>query len=161
MKKLVSVVLGTLIGALLPLQRVLASEPFSTYELVLDLSERQLAVFQVGLPQEPIAVYDVAIGKSGFATPTGEHTISSKVVCPTFHSPFGGTKIPGCTSQNPLGTRALVFGSYKNGVRALHGGLNASTRGKAVSHSCVRLFNDSIEELYDWIQFETRLIIKD
>lgn len=161
MKKLFNVVLGALVGSLLVPQQIGASEPPNRYELILDLSERQLVVYQLGLPREPISVYDVAVGKDGFKTPVGEHTISSKVICPTFSNPFNGSKIKGCTSRNPLGTRALVFGKYKNGVRALHGGLNASTVGKAVSHSCVRLFNGDIQELYDLVQFETKLIVKE
>jgi len=83
-----------------------------------------------------ITTYPVAVGKPSTPTPVGEWTIVAKAVDP------GG----------PFGVRwmrlSVPFGSY-----GIHGTNNPSSIGKAVSHGCVRLYNEDVIALYDrvWV----------
>jgi len=83
-----------------------------------------------------ITTYPVAVGKRSTPTPVGEWTIVAKAVDP------GG----------PFGVRwmrlSVPFGSY-----GIHGTNNPSSIGKAVSHGCIRLYNEDVIVLYNrvWI----------
>ncbi|CFX82111.1 L,D-transpeptidase catalytic domain [Syntrophomonas zehnderi OL-4] len=85
-----------------------------------------------------IKTYPVAVGKPSTPTPPGNWTIVQKTVDP------GG----------PFGARwmrlSIPFGGY-----GIHGTNNPSSIGKAVSHGCIRMYNNDVIELYDLVPIGT------
>lgn len=96
--------------------------------------------------------YTVAIGASGFETPTGEYAIQNKAVDPTWNVPdsdwagdLAGTVVAGGTADNPL--KARWMGIYDGA--GIHGTDDSSSLGSAASHGCVRMAVSDVIELYD------------
>jgi len=102
-----------------------------------------------------LKVYPVATGTES-NTPLGEFTVANKLENPTwFHE--GKTYAPG-SPENILGTRWLGFGQEGYGI---HGTTDPDSIGKAVSHGCVRMFNEDVEELYQIVPVGTSVSIVD
>jgi lipoprotein-anchoring transpeptidase ErfK/SrfK len=81
--------------------------------------------------QHSLTVYPVAVGKTSTPTPPGHWKIVFKSVNP------GG----------PFGARwmrlSVPWGSY-----GIHGTNNPKSIGKAVSHGCIRLYNEDVVVVY-------------
>ncbi len=86
-----------------------------------------------------LRVYPCAIGKPATPSPVGNWHIHSKVIGPDWEV---------------LGTRWMgldvPWANY-----GLHGTNNPSSIGQAVSNGCIRLYNENVEELFDWAQIGT------
>lgn len=89
-----------------------------------------------------IKTYPVAIGRPSTPTPEGEWTIVQKTVDP------GG----------PFGVRWMRL-SVPWGGYGIHGTNNPSSIGKAVSHGCIRLYNEDVVELYNQVPIGTPVSI--
>jgi len=89
-----------------------------------------------------IKTYPVAIGRPSTPTPEGEWTIVQKTVDP------GG----------PFGVRWMRL-SVPWGGYGIHGTNNPSSIGKAVSHGCIRLYNEDVVELYAQVPIGTPVSI--
>jgi len=87
---------------------------------------------------QQIQTYPVAVGRPSTPTPPGEWTIVQKSLDP------GG----------PFGARwmrlSIPWGGY-----GIHGTNNPSSIGKAVSHGCVRMYNNDVIELYELVPIGT------
>ncbi len=87
---------------------------------------------------QQIKTYPVAVGRPATPTPPGEWTIVQKALNP------GG----------PFGARwmrlSIAWGGY-----GIHGTNNPSSIGKAVSHGCVRMYNQDVIEVYDLVPIGT------
>lgn len=105
-----------------------------------DKSKNTLRLF---LEDTPIKTYRVATGKDG-STPTGEFTITDKLVDPTWYK--SGAIIEPGSPDNHLGTRWLGFDQPGYGI---HGTTEPHLIGQQVSHGCVRMRNEDVEELYE------------
>src|SRR5690606_3603930 len=98
-----------------------------------------------------VRTWQVAVGTSGYDTPTGMFTIGAKRFEPTWvnSSPDGwGSDMPdriGPGPDNPLGLRAL---NWMDGARdtliRFHGTANEASIGRAASHGCVRMTNPDV-----------------
>ncbi len=116
-------------------------------ELVLQLSERQLYVYR----GETLATtFPVAIGRSGWETPTGTFEVSYMLENPGWTNPFTGAMMPP-GPENPLGERWIAFWTDGHNEIGFHGTPNHDSIGQAASHGCVRLHNEHIRELYDMV----------
>jgi lipoprotein-anchoring transpeptidase ErfK/SrfK len=121
--------------------------------LLLVLKERRLYVYQGNVLQ---ASYPVAIGKPGWETPTGKFAIINKVENPTWENPFTSDKQivpPGL--QNPLGERWIGFWTDGKDEIGFHGTYKRDSVGKAISHGCVRMYNEDIRSLYKLVKIGT------
>ncbi len=91
---------------------------------------------------QQIQTYPVAVGRPSTPTPPGEWTIVQKALDP------GG----------PFGARwmrlSIPWGGY-----GIHGTNNPSSIGKAVSHGCVRMYNNDVIELYELVPIGTPVTI--
>ena len=76
--------------------------------------------------------YKVAVGKPSTPSPLGNWTIVQKALDP------GG----------PFGVRWMRL-SVPWGGYGIHGTNNPSSIGKAVSHGCIRMYNEQVIEVYD------------
>lgn len=103
-----------------------------------------------------IKEYPVSTGKSEAQTPLGVFFIQSRYPYPTwFHK---GVVIPGGSPENYLGTRWLGFDKPQFGI---HGTIFPEQIGQSVSKGCVRMKNEDVEELYEFIPVGTVVIIKE
>jgi lipoprotein-anchoring transpeptidase ErfK/SrfK len=106
--------------------------------------------------------YGVAIGQSGYDTPTGLYHIQNKAVDPAWSVPnsswagsLAGQVIPGGSPQNPL--KARWMGIY-NGA-GIHGTAEDGSIGTAASHGCIRMHIPDVVELYDRVDVNTPVYI--
>ncbi|MFN6351986.1 MAG: L,D-transpeptidase [Cyanobacteriota bacterium] len=135
--------------------------------LILDRRHRLLQVLENG---REVRRYPVAVGMPGWETPVGSFTVIEKTKNPTWEHPANGHLLPP-GPENPLGSRWIGFyrdcrgRSGFNGQEHLvvkgcvtagfHGTPNRSSVGRAVSHGCVRLFDEHAKELFDLVSLGT------
>jgi len=92
--------------------------------------------------EEVLKVYPCATGREGI-TPVGNFNIVNRIVDPPWYSPEG--LIPPKDPRNQLGSRWLGFDTPGYGI---HGTTDPTSIGKPVTHGCVRLTNQDVEELF-------------
>jgi|TARA_B100002052_G_scaffold72214_1_gene65478 L,D-transpeptidase ErfK/SrfK len=160
-----------------PLELTLAELPQGVLQragrqLVLHRGRRQLLLIDQG---QLLARYPVAVGMVGWETPAGRFSVINKVSEPDWSHPQTGDIVPGGTEKNPLGSRWIGF--YRDcvgrkgfdGERMLdikgcttagfHGTPHRWTVGHAVSHGCVRLFDEHIKDLYGRVRRGTPVTV--
>jgi lipoprotein-anchoring transpeptidase ErfK/SrfK len=141
-------------------------------QLVLLRGRRQLLLLEQG---QIAARYPVAVGMAGWETPTGSFKVIEKVVEPSWRHPQSGDVVQGGSDENPLGSRWIGFyqdcdgRSGFDGERHLdikgcttsgfHGTPHRWTVGHAVSHGCVRLFDEDIKALFDQVRRGTPVTV--
>lgn len=150
---------------------VVTAAPTSTRELVLDRRRRQLLVLEQG---QELRRFPVAVGRPGWETPEGRFRVQELVADPTWEHPVTGETVPPGPA-NPLGSRWIGFhrdcrgrvgfnGSEHLVVQGcvsagFHGTPNRSSVGQAVSHGCVRLFDEHVRELFELVQIGTPVTV--
>ena len=160
-----------------PLELQLAELPSNVVgragrHLVLHRSRRQLLLIEQG---RLVSRYPVAVGMAGWETPAGNFRVLNKVSDPSWAHPQTGEVVTGEDPKNPLGSRWIGF--YKDcvgrkgfdGERMLdikgcttagfHGTPHRWTIGHAVSHGCVRLFDEDIRDLFDRVRTGTPVTV--
>ncbi len=127
-----------------------------TTRLVVDLSDRHVTVFD---QDQPVQVYDIAIGQPGWETPIGEFTITRMVEHPLWQHPITHTVIePG--ADNPLGTRWIGFTEINTTLIGFHGTNQPDLIGQAVSHGCIRMTNEDVEAMYALVQLGATVVVQ-
>ena len=111
--------------------------------VVVSLPERTLSLFENG---QVVRVFSVAIGAPQTPTPVGTFTIKNRIPNPTYYRPG---KVIGPGPSNPLGTRWMGLDLKGYGI---HGTDEPQSIGHALSHGCVRLRNDDVEQLFDLLR---------
>jgi lipoprotein-anchoring transpeptidase ErfK/SrfK len=133
-------------------------------ELLLDRSRRLLTVIENG---RPLQRFPVAVGMPGWETPAGRFQVLEKSADPTWEHPQTGSRTPPGAS-NPLGSRWIGFYRDCAGrkgwdgeqmldfkgcvVAGFHGTPHRWTVGRALSHGCVRLYDEHVKVLYDLVR---------
>jgi len=95
-----------------------------------------------------VGIFPVAIGSRN-QTPSRTMTIIRKKVL-TERSVYGTRWIATDFRPSPTG-----------GIIGIHGTDDPESIGKAVSAGCVRMFNEDVEKLYEWIEPPVQLVIDD
>ena len=141
---------------------------------ILPLAEREGAI--LNLPEmriyyfksaSEVATYPVSIGRMDWKTPLGDARIIRKQEKPSWHPPESvkieamesGDTVPDVVPpgpDNPLGEYALRLNlpGY-----LLHGTNKPYGVGMRVTHGCVRLLPEDIEELFRLVSLDTRVQI--
>lgn len=142
-------------------QPSITTDSFGTVILVRQ-ADREVDLVRGG---QVVRTWQVAVGTSGYDTPTGMFTIGAKRFEPTWvnSSPDGwGSDMPariGPGPDNPLGLRAL---NWMDGARdtliRFHGTANEASIGRAASHGCVRMTNPDVIELFDLVDTGTVVV---
>jgi lipoprotein-anchoring transpeptidase ErfK/SrfK len=138
---------------------------------VLDRRNRVLQVLEEG---RELRRFPVAVGMPGWETPVGRFEVIEKIANPIWEHPANGRRFPP-GPENPLGTRWIGFyqdckgRSGFNGQEHLevkgcvtagfHGTPNRSSVGQAVSHGCVRLFDEDARQLFDLVGLGTPVTV--
>ncbi|MHC4473879.1 MAG: L,D-transpeptidase family protein [Planctomycetota bacterium] len=125
-------------------------------ELSLRIVKSKLTL-QVLLGGVWIRDYRIGIGVKD-STPEGEFEIETKKEKPDWY--HQGKKIPFGHPENPLGTRWMGFKRTRAAAGyGIHGTDDPKTIGKAFSQGCIRMLNQEVEELFDWVSRGTRVTI--
>ncbi len=117
-----------------------------TLWLELDLTRRRVTLYQ---GQTIRKSYPVAVGKPGWETPVGNFIIKEMIRNPDWKNPFNGNVLRAGHPRNPLGRRWIGFWTDGEDWIGFHGTPDPQYIGQAVSHGCVRMNNQDIEELFE------------
>ena len=139
--------------------------------LVLDRRRRLLTVLENG---RELRRFPVAVGMPGWETPVGTFRVLEKTVNPIWEHPQKGTHTA-AGPANPLGSRWIGFHQDCQGrrgwdgqevldvkgcvVAGFHGTPHRWTVGQAVSHGCVRLYDEDVRELFDLVTLGTPVTV--
>lgn len=129
--------------------------------IIINLAELRLYYFPKD--RNEVDTYPLGIGREGWSTPVGETRIVRKKKDPTWNVPASilkeheedGDPLPPVVPagpDNPLGGYALYLGM--NGY-LLHGTNKPFGVGMRVSHGCIRLYPENIEQLFQQIPVGT------
>ncbi|GAB4155585.1 MAG: hypothetical protein Tsb009_32400 [Planctomycetaceae bacterium] len=128
--------------------------PFSA---IVDLSDRELTIHFHGYY---VARFRVGIGRDK-RSPIGKHKVLNKVVKPQYTGQdpvtFRNYVVAGGDPKNPLGTHWIDIGNSFG----IHGTNEPNSIGKAESQGCIRMHNDDIAWVYDFLQPGSEVIIQE
>lgn len=115
---------------------------------------KQHYMLMLYLDNQLYRVWTVGIGREN-RTPVGKFVIAGKLVDPAW-TPPGRKAIPAGDPENVLGTRWMKLTPIEGTDPSLegygiHGTTEPDTVGTSCSLGCVRLRNEEVEELYDFI----------
>jgi len=150
---------------LLPMRHVLPDAPHEG--VILNLANMRLFYFPPQDGGDHVYTYAVGIGREGWETPTGVTRIASKKMNPSWTPPASirreqknkGDPLPRVVPpgpDNPLGDFALrlsIPGYLIHGTNKPYG------VGMRVSHGCVRLYPEDIENLFGRINVGNKVQI--
>ncbi|HHV62772.1 MAG TPA: L,D-transpeptidase family protein [Firmicutes bacterium] len=126
-------------GIHVPASQATVPRPPGKIKLLVNVDELTLTVYS---GDKPYKTYPIAIGQWTTPTQLGEFTIIDK----------------GYNPGGPFGTRWLglnvPWGSY-----GIHGTNRPWSIGTAASQGCIRMFNEHVEEIFDWVSIGTKVII--
>lgn len=108
------------------------------YRIIVDISDYQLHLLD---GNRVVRTFPIAVGKMATQTPAGNYTIVNK-------------------QPNPGGP----FGSYWLGLSkphyGIHGTNDPSSIGRSVSHGCIRMYNEDVNELASLVPIHTQVTIR-
>jgi len=129
--------------------------PIERRGIVVNIAEMRLYYFHDSRHGKVVTTFPVGIGQEGFATPLGTFKIKEKIAKPSWTAPESiisayaakGITVPKVMPpgpDNPLGDFAILLN--KPGY-LLHGTNTPYSVGMRVSHGCLRLYPEDIQEL--------------
>jgi lipoprotein-anchoring transpeptidase ErfK/SrfK len=113
--------------------------------LEVNLTQRKVTAFQ---GDKKLKAYPIAVGRAGWETPAGTHRVKQMAERPNWKNPFTGDVIKGGAPDNPLGLYWIGFWTNGKDWSGFHGTPNRQSVGQAVSHGCIRMYNEDIKELF-------------
>lgn len=133
--------------------KVLTGKP----RVVVDLSEFRLTLLFDGVF---IKEYLVGIGKDD-CTPTGEFVVDNLLVHPRWYAPDGRVIEYG-EEDHLLGERWIGFADQPGASGlGIHGTKGNSGIGEKCSNGCIRMRNEDVVELYDFMTPGTKVLIEE
>ena len=149
----------------MPLRRILPDTPREG--IVVNLPEHRLYYYPPAKPGEPrvVVTYPVSVGKMDWATPLGLTRIQTKIKDPSWTPPESvrrehaerGDILPKVIPpgpDNPLGLFAMRL-AIPGGSYMIHGTNRPAGVGMQVTHGCMRLYPEHIEELFRMVAVDT------
>ena len=121
--------------------------PFSA---VVDLSDFELTIHSHGYF---VKRYQVGIGRDN-SSPNGHFKVQDKLTDPTYYGPTH--IIEHDDPENPLGEYWISIGDSFG----IHGTIDPNSIGKAESEGCIRLRNEDIAEVYDFLSIGSEVTIR-
>ncbi|MEO6607899.1 MAG: L,D-transpeptidase [Aestuariivirga sp.] len=127
--------------------------------IIVDTTQNKL--FYV-LGMDRAAMYRIASAKPGFEW-QGTNKVSAKTQWPDWRPPVEmqarRPELPAFMAggpKNPLGARAIYLGST---IYRIHGTNEPSSIGKDASSGCIRMLNDDVSELYNFVKVGTQVTV--
>ncbi|MHC5033756.1 MAG: L,D-transpeptidase family protein [Planctomycetota bacterium] len=125
--------------------------------LVAYKSEFRMALLLNGLY---VKEYAIGIGEED-KTPAGELTVGNMLVKPRWYRPGGGIVEYG-EEGNPLGERWIGFENQPGAAGlGIHGTDDEGSIGTKCSNGCIRLRNEDVVEVYEFMQPGSRVLVKE
>ena len=129
--------------------------PVDSKGIVINVPELRLYLFFTDIKM--VKTYPIGIGILESPTPLGRFTIIEKTKNPTWNIPLAlqeeyGRKWMPPGPDNPLGAFRLRLSKYDVGI---HGTNIPWGVGRLVSHGCIRLYPEDIEELFNEVKVGT------
>jgi LysM repeat protein len=122
--------------------------PFSAF---VDLGDFELTVHCHGFF---VKRYQIGIGRDS-STPVGKFAVLDRIQAPQYTDPDGRVT-EGGDPTNPLGTHWIDLGdSY-----GIHGTIEPESIGKAESAGCVRMRNEDVVEVYNFLVKGSEVVIR-
>jgi len=119
--------------------------------LIIRLSDRRVYVYD----RDKITTsFPIAIGRSGWETPTGKFQVIEKIVAPAWQNPFTGEVAPPGV-DNPLGSRWIGFWTDSANYIGFHGTPNPESVGTSASHGCIRMYDKDVISLFEMVRVGT------
>ena len=119
--------------------------------------------------------FPVATGMPGWESPTGSFAVFQKIDQPVWVHPVTGERVEEQGPDNPLGSHWIAFQRDCLGRDAhdgdrwitikgctttgFHGTPHRWTVGRAISHGCVRLYNEDVRRLYGQVKLGTQVTV--
>jgi len=128
------------------------SQQDSTIHLEVSLGKRQVSVYQ---GNTRLKTYSIAIGRTGWETPKGVFRVNQILQNPTWIQPFTDEFISPDDPRNPLGGYWIGFWTDGRNSIGFHGTSDPKSVGSAISHGCLRMHNQDIQELFQMVQSDT------
>jgi lipoprotein-anchoring transpeptidase ErfK/SrfK len=131
--------------------------PGDGIRLMVDLSDRRVYVYHF---KKRIRSYPIAVGQTGWETPTGSFQVLEKQNHPAWLHPITGAVVKPNADNNPLGDRWIGFWSDGKNQIGFHGTPEDDEMGYAVSHGCIRVRNNDIRTLYEFVSVGTPVVVR-
>lgn len=151
--------------------RILPDSPHNG--ITLNISEYRMYYYpptKKGEKPRQVMSYAHGVGRQDWKTPLGKTKVARKIMNPSWHPPesirrehaANGDPLPAIVPpgpHNPLGSRALYLdlpGEYRihgTDIDKIHG------IGMQITHGCVRMYPEDVEELYDLVSVGTPVYI--
>ena len=123
--------------------------------ITVNKSNKILTVYRKGIVYKK---YPVALGKEGTSTPDYKFTIINKLKDPAWGGMGGKYKpVKGGAPDNPLGKRWLGLSTNKYKGYGIHGNASPFSIGRNVSAGCIRMINEDVAELFEYIPIKTKV----
>lgn len=119
--------------------------------LVIRLSDRRVYVYD---HDKITTSFPIAIGRSGWETPTGKFQVIDKITNPAWEHPFTGEIAPPGV-DNPLGSRWIGFWTDGANYIGFHGTPNPESVGTPASHGCIRMYDKDVISLFEMVRVGT------
>lgn len=121
--------------------------------IVVNKTKKILTVYNNG---EVYKKYPIALGKESTPTPDYKFTIINKLKNPYWGGMGGKFKpVRGGDPNNPLGKRWLGLSTERYRGYGIHGNSDPYSIGRYVSAGCIRMINEDVEELFEYIPIKT------
>ena len=162
--------MDTVMAALVAVPQELRQKP--GLHVVMLRERRRLLLLESGALLDS---FPVAIGMPGWETPTGHFEVLQKIPDPVWVHPGSGERVEEQGPDNPLGSHWIAFHRDCLGRDAhdgeawitikgctttgFHGTPPRWTVGRAVSHGCVRLYNEDVSALYRQVSLGTQVTV--
>ena len=141
--------------------------------IVINVPEQRLYYYPTANQAQLLKVYTypVSVGAADWQTPLGTSRVVAKHVNPSWyptpsvrreHAERGDVlpAVVGPGPDNPLGQYALRL-DLGRGAYLIHGTNNPTAIGMPVTHGCIRMFPEDIEELFNLVALGTKVLIID
>jgi lipoprotein-anchoring transpeptidase ErfK/SrfK len=126
--------------------------------LEVSLRQRQVILYR---GSAEVKSYPVAIGKAGWETPTGNFTITQMLPNPAWKNPITDDILPPGDPENPLGPYWIGFWTEGWIWYGFHGTNEPESVGQAITHGCLRMYNNDVEELFSQVSLGTVVMIRE
>lgn len=126
------------------------------YAIVINKDTRILTVYK---NKNIYKKYPIAAGRDPSYTPEGKFTIVSKIINPSWYNSKTDKVIAGGIPENPLGKRWLGLSLKGGSIYGIHGNNTPWSIGTNASSGCVRMINDDVEKLFDYIPINSAVWI--
>ena len=156
-------------AVLLPGQRILPAGPRDG--IVVNLPEHRLYYYPKPKKGEKPVVYTypVSIGKMDWKTPLGKTRITQKEKNPNWYPPASvrkehaerGDPLPAVVRpgpDNPLGAYKMRL-AFGDGSYLIHGTNNPAAVGMAITHGCIRMYPEDVEQLFGMVPVGTNVYL--